>query len=87
MNRKQYDNEMKNERNRMPWRVFDPKHKQIVGKYESRTTGVGLSGVIHLYDGLKMNAIQDAPLDPSLGLLVPYIFHHGFGQGNEQYSG
>ena len=79
IDRNLYDRAMKNEAMRMPWRVFDDRHKLACAKYEARTTTVRLSGVLHLFDHLTVAAMKDGPIEKNIRSLVPYIFHHGFG--------
>ena len=85
--RKDYEKAMKNDDERMPWRVFGDAQKIAHAKYEDRMLPFRMSGVLHYYDGLTMPAWKNGPLDPSVKKLAPYVFNHGFGQENCQYSG
>ena len=66
VNRGQYNYAMQFESSRMPWRVFGDQHKLAVAKYEGRTTGFVVSGVLHLYDGLTIPAYKNGPIDPNI---------------------
>ena len=49
-------------------------------------SGFAFSGVLHLYDGLTIPAIRDAPLSKGMKKMVPYLFNHGFMTFNGEYS-
>jgi len=78
---------MQYESMRQPWQVWAEEHKLMTAKYEHKTTGQRVSGVLHLFDNLTVPAMKDGPIESNIRSLVPILFHHGLGQDNGQYSG